>query len=96
MTQTEDLVPIPTRDEIASWMSRLLDGTCTRREAHDWAAYWTVDHWDVLVPQDKVAWRALEILTAADLMASPDRYELGANAFRDTLASLAKPSAANR
>ena len=88
MTISGDLQPIPSRDEIAAVLRNLIAGKITREDAHDWAAYWTVEHWDTLVPTDLTAWSALEVLSEADLMAGPGRYELDETDLGKALASL--------
>ncbi len=58
-------IEIPTRNEVATVLQGLVDGSRSRQSASTWASVWLLS--DARI-SDSTVWDALQLLGAADLM----------------------------
>jgi len=79
----------PTETEIAQVLRGLITGTLSRREASDWAEPWIIG--DVQNIGD-IAWSALKLLCAADLVSTDRPYLYNAVDFQTCLTQLEQNS----
>jgi len=66
----------PTRGDVLKTLESLVNGKLNQEDAADWANKWRKMDDGVYGPifDDKVIWRALELLEGADLKDSPSSY----------------------
>ncbi len=76
----------PSRSEVHDRLMQLLRGDVSREEVTKWANHWVAA--DDPEVEDRVVWKALGRLSAADLLISPTDYFHGEEDFQDWLDEL--------
>jgi hypothetical protein len=75
----------PTRNEIVVVIQRMLSGELTRNEASEWACTWILN--DARV-SDNLAWDAIKLLGAADLVSTDHPYLYNEEDFVEVMSKL--------